>query len=155
MASSPTFDDDRFTRFGILVEGFQRVSRALDQSLKANCGLSLAWFEVLLRLGRSPDHTLMMSELAAELGVTSGAVTRLIDRMSAAGLVKREAGDQDRRVQWARLTSVGVKSLEVAAEVHLADLDREYFGRLTDRQGAVITKAFNDLRRPLDGDSQS
>ncbi|MDH3293757.1 MAG: MarR family transcriptional regulator [Acidimicrobiia bacterium] len=154
MVPSPTFDDDRFTRFGLLVDGFQQVSRALDQSLKANCDLSLAWFEVLLRLGRSAGHSLMMSELAAELGVTSGAVTRLIDRISAAGLVTREADEADRRVQWARLTPAGVKRVEVAAEVHLADLDREYFGRLTDRQGAVITRAFNDLRRPLDGQGQ-
>ncbi len=149
MPGTPSFDDERFTQFGMLVEGYQQVVRALEDTLKSDCDLSMPWFEVLLRLGRSPEYTLMMSELAAQLGVTSGAVTRLIDRISAAGYVSRQACDEDRRVQWAKLTPAGIAKLEQAAAVHLSDLDREYFGRLSDREVSAVSKAMDELRQPL------
>jgi len=143
-------DDERFTRFGVLVEGYARTMRVIERSLREHCDLSGAWFEVLLRLGRSPDHSLMMSELAEQTGVTSGAVTRLVDRMSDAGLVERQACEADRRVQWARLTPEGLNRLTAAAEVHLDDLDHHYFDRLSERELSTVTRVMDRLRRPAD-----
>ncbi len=148
MADDKILDDERFTRFGVLVEGYSQTMRAIERSLREQCDLSGPWFEVMLRLGRSPDHRLMMSELAEQTGVTSGAVTRVVDRMSEAGLVERRACDNDRRVQWAQLTPQGLKRLEAAAEVHLDDLDRHYFGRVSERELSTITKVMDRLRRP-------
>ena len=150
MADNSILDDERFTRFGLLVEGHARTMRALERSLRERCDLSGPWFEVLLRLGRSTDHSLTMSELAEQIGVTSGAVTRLVDRMSDAGLIERQACESDRRVQWARLTPEGLKRLTAAAEVHLADLDHHYFGRISERELLTIDKVMNRLRRPAD-----
>lgn len=152
MPGPSSFDDDRFTQFGMVVEGYQQLIQALERRLKSECDLSMPWFEVLLRLGRSPEYTLMMSELAGQLGVTSGAVTRLIDRMSAAGYVSREACHDDRRVQWAKLTPSGVDKLKDAAAVHLSDLDREYFGRLSQREVSAVTKVMGELRVPLEAE---
>lgn len=151
MADDSILDDERFTRFGVFVEGYARTSRAIERSLREHCELSVPWFEVLLRLGRSPGHSLMMSELAEQTGVTSGAVTRLIDRMSDAGLVERQACETDRRVQWARLTSQGLDRLKAAAEVHLDDLDRHYFDRISERELSTVTKVMNRLRQPAEG----
>ncbi len=57
----------------------------LNCSLEQACGISGPFFEVLLRVGRSPGGRLNMSELAEQLGLTSGGTTRLVDRMVAAG----------------------------------------------------------------------
>lgn len=150
MANESILDDERFTRFGVFVEGYACTMRALERSLRECCDLSGPWFEVLLRLGRSPDRSLMMSELAEQTGVTSGAITRLVDRMSDAGLVEREACESDRRVQWARLTPEGLNRLKTAADVHLDDLDRHYFGRISQRELSTITKVMDRLRKPVD-----
>lgn len=143
--------DERFTRFGVFVEGHARTMRALERSLREQCNLSGAWFEVLLRLGRSTGHSLMMSELAEQTGVTSGAVTRLVDRMSDAGLVERQACETDRRVQWAQLTPKGLARLTAAAAVHLEDLDRHYFDRIPERELSTVTRVMDRLRQPVDG----
>ncbi|MGZ8734907.1 MAG: MarR family winged helix-turn-helix transcriptional regulator, partial [Acidimicrobiia bacterium] len=45
-----------------------------------------------------------MSELACQLGLTSGGATRLVDRVVEAGLVVRTSCPSDRRVQWVVLT---------------------------------------------------
>ncbi len=146
MADGTVLTDERFTQFGLLVEGFGRTLRSIERSLRDECNLSIAWFEVLLRLGRSPGQRLMMSELADQVGVTSGAITRLVDRMSDAGLVERVACDNDRRVQWALLTPEGRQRLEAAAAVHLEHLDRHYFDRLSGRELAVVSEVMDRLR---------
>lgn len=149
MADDNILDDERFTRFGLFVEAYAQTMRAVERSLREQCDLSGPWFEVMLRLGRSPEHSLMMSELAEQTGVTSGAVTRLVDRMSDAGLVKRHACESDRRVQWARLTPEGLKRLKVAAEIHLVDLDHHYFDRISQRELSTVTKVMDRLRQPV------
>lgn len=45
-----------------------------------------------------------IQELAARLGVTKAAVSRLVDRMAARDLVVRERDTQDTRKVWVRLT---------------------------------------------------
>lgn len=63
--------------------------------------------ELLLRLARSPDQQLTMGEVAEQLAITSGGVTRLVDRVIDAGYVERKPSPTDRRVQWVRLTITG------------------------------------------------
>ena len=141
-------DDDRITAFGLLHEAHRRLSRTLDRSLQEQCGVGDVAFEVVLRIGRSPDGRLMMSELACQLGLTSGGVTRLVDRVSAAGLVERTACPGDRRVQWVVLTPAGRAKLEEALTVHLADLQRELVDRLTPAELDALTSALDKLRQP-------
>ena len=86
-------EDGRITSFGFFVEAHARIWRALDRSLHESCDISGAWFEVLLRLGRSPGGRLTMSELAQQLAITSGGATRLIDRVEKAGYETCTASD--------------------------------------------------------------
>ena len=96
--------DPRITTYGLLHEAHRRLQRELDRSLAEHSGMSGSFFEVLLRIGRSPGDRLTMSELACQLGLTSGGATRLVDRVVEAGLVERASCPTDRRVQWVVLT---------------------------------------------------
>lgn len=147
-SAQPSYLDDRITRFGMLAEGFSRLQRELERSLRSDSGLSLAWFEVMLRLGRSPHHELMMSELADQLAITSGGVTRLVDRLIEAGYVERMACPEDRRVHWARLTKDGRAKLDSATRTHLDELQSRYFDRLSPDELDIITEVMDRLRRP-------
>lgn len=148
MASDPSYFDDRITRFGMLAEGYGRLHRQLERSLRSDSDLSLAWFEVMLRLGRSPNHELMMSELADQLAITGGGVTRLVDRLIEAGYVERKACPEDRRVHWAHLTESGRAKLEAATRTHLDELQSEYFDRLSPDELETVTTVMDRLRRP-------
>ena len=141
-------DDERIRAFGLLHEAHRRLDRAFNCSLEQSCGISGPFFEVLLRVGRSPGGRLTMSELAMQLGVTSGGTTRLVDRVVAAGLVVRESCPTDRRVQWVVLSDAGERKLEEALDVHLEDLQHELIDRLEPAELIVLERALDKLRTP-------
>ena len=61
-----------------------------------------------------------MGELADGLGVGQSAVTALVDRLEAAGAVRRRRSDADRRVWLAELTPDGEAVAEAEAEAYRA-----------------------------------
>ena len=115
--------DERITAYGLLLEANRRLERVFEQSLRANHNMTKVTFEALLRLGRSDGGQMSMSELADQMVLSSGGVTRLIDRLAADGHVERIQCAEDRRVQWAHLTDAGRRQLESALESHLSDLE--------------------------------
>ncbi|HEX5404617.1 MAG TPA: MarR family transcriptional regulator [Pseudonocardiaceae bacterium] len=81
-------------------------------------------------------------ELAAATGLTTGAITRMVDRMLAAGYVRREHDPVDRRrvivsVAPERIAEIGPLYDRVAAG--WAELLTDY----TDEQLAVVLGLFN------------
>jgi MarR family 2-MHQ and catechol resistance regulon transcriptional repressor len=142
METADALHDPLLTTFGHLVEAYTRVESTLGASLAARCGIPHVWFEVLLRLARSPDGRLTMGELADQIALTSGGVTRLVDRMRSAGYLDRTPCPNDRRVSYAVITETGRDRLAAAAEVHATNL-RTVFSRFTPSDMA-------DLERLLD-----
>jgi MarR family transcriptional regulator, 2-MHQ and catechol-resistance regulon repressor len=149
---TPTASDDALiSTFGRLVEVQGRLERRLGADLEARFGLPHAWFEVLIRLSRSAAGRLTMGALAEQVTLTTGGVTRLIDRMEAAGLVERLPCRTDRRVSYAAITDSGRAKLEDAAEAHARNLRAVFEGFsakdlatldiLLDRLRAVPTQA--------------
>src|SRR5688500_8843081 len=99
-----TWADDRLTLVGLLAETSAGMERSATRRLESDCGLSVLWFELLLRLLRTPGHKLRMTDLAAQTTLTPSGLTRAIDRLVAAGLVTREHCAEDRRGAFAVLT---------------------------------------------------
>ncbi|TFD76024.1 MarR family winged helix-turn-helix transcriptional regulator [Cryobacterium fucosi] len=79
--------------------------------------------------------------LAAALGVTSGAVTQLVDALRVDGLVTSEVNPADRRGRIIRLTG------GAAAEVDA--FQREYVAALAPRFDALTTAEVAELERLL------
>lgn len=69
----------------------------------------------------------MMSTLADQIALTTGGITRLIDRMAAAGYVERTPCATDRRVSYANMTESGRQVLERTIPLVARNL-REVFG---------------------------
>jgi DNA-binding MarR family transcriptional regulator len=145
--------DERITLMGLLVETHAQLVRALGDELERQCGLPLMWFEVLLRLGRSTEHRLTMSQLADGVSLTSGGMTRLVDRMAGAGLVERQDCPSDRRSVHVVLTAAGLDRLGMAVQVHLAGLDRHLLGPLDPAEVAALGAALRKVHgeRPVCG----
>lgn len=139
-------DDSRITAYGLLVEASRRLQRTFDRTLRDAHGMSSVTFEALLRLGRSPDRQISMSELGAQMVLTSGGVTRLIDRLEAEGYVERMPCPSDRRVHWAQLTDAGLAELEKAVATHLDDLQSHFVSEMTSDELEVVTKVLDRLR---------
>jgi MarR family 2-MHQ and catechol resistance regulon transcriptional repressor len=138
-------DDALISTFGRLLEVQSRLERRLGAELEARCDLPHAWFEVLVRLGRSEAGRLTMGSLAEQVSLTTGGVTRLVDRMEAAGYVERVPCPTDRRVAYASLTDTGRAKLDEAAPVHAANL-RSVFAGFDDEERSTLDALLDRLR---------
>ena len=122
--------DQRIADYGRLVATQRRLHRIFDRSLRTRVGISIVWYEALLRLAHSPDQQIPITELGEKLELTSSGATRLVDRLEESGYIERVPCPTDRRVLWARLTDQGLKVLNEATQVHLNDLDLHFVSRL-------------------------
>ncbi|MFN8488297.1 MAG: MarR family transcriptional regulator [Caldilineaceae bacterium] len=84
--------------------------------------LSLAFFESLYFIDQSPDRTLRIGDLARSLRITVGATSKLVDRIEAAGLLRRELDADDRRASRVALTEAGRQALAAASTTYTAEL---------------------------------
>ena len=117
-----------------LLHAHHDVTRKLDAELREEHGLSLAAYDVLLRLARAPDRSLRMSDLAERVMAPPSTLTRRVDRLVADGLVERDRAVGDSREMMARLTTRGRQLLLRAARTHLRGIREHYTGRLDDEQ---------------------
>jgi MarR family transcriptional regulator, 2-MHQ and catechol-resistance regulon repressor len=140
--------DPRISTFGKMLETQARLEGRLGKRLEMECGISHSWFEILLRVGRSPERRLKMSELASQVALTTGGITRVMDRMIGEGLLERLADPKDRRVQFAHLTARGIEKLNSAVPMHVEELQTELFDRLSPEQTAAFDQTLDLLRLP-------
>jgi len=145
MARNKTLDDPLVTTFGRLLEATHHLEDVLGRDLADTSDLPLTWFEVLLRLSRSADGELTMGELSEQLALTTGGVTRLIDRMSTAGYVERRPCATDRRVLFTAITAVGRAALAPALRGHVQAL-REVFAGFSATDLARFDALLDRLR---------
>jgi DNA-binding MarR family transcriptional regulator len=142
-------DDERLTLAGLFFEAHAGLTSLLERRLESECGLTSQWFEVLLRLARSPERRLRMSDLTAQVTLTPSGLTRVIDRLEAAGLVRRETCPNDRRGFNAVLTPEGQARLEKAVPIHIAQLDELFTGVLDAKERAQLERSLRKVRDRL------
>jgi DNA-binding MarR family transcriptional regulator len=123
------FDDERITAFGLLAEVYAGLSARFAAQF-AEHGLSPVEFEVLIRLARSTDHQLRMTDLAAQTSLSTSGVTRVVDRMERDGLVRRRACPTDRRSSYTVVTSAGMARLAETLPGHLELIEKWFTGQL-------------------------
>lgn len=92
-------------------------------------------------------HEITPAALADTLGLTRGAVSKILDKLETKRWIRRAVHADDNRVQLLTLTAVGTKALPVLASI--ADKnDETFFGRLTTedrRQLARLLRKLADL----------
>jgi MarR family 2-MHQ and catechol resistance regulon transcriptional repressor len=146
MDISPALQDERLTTVGLLAETWAGLHTRLERLLRQECGLSTQWFEVLLRLARSPGQRLRMCDLAAQVSISPSGLTRAVDRLEAEGLVARDQCPSDRRVSWAQLTEAGLARVEEAVPIHLRHVEEHVMAPLDAADVAELTRVLRTLR---------
>jgi DNA-binding MarR family transcriptional regulator len=142
----PGSDDGRITAFGLLHEAHRAVAGAVAADLAGASDVPVAEFEVLIRLSRSPGQRLRMTELAHQVRLSTSGLSRLVDRVEAAGLVRREACPSDRRGAFAVLTERGEAVLSQALPPHLESLQRHLVAPLGPDDLATLEGLLRRLR---------
>jgi DNA-binding MarR family transcriptional regulator len=111
-----------------LMRAHAGIVERLEAEMEAFSGLSLRWYEVLLHLTRAPEGRMRMQDLADLALQSKSGLTRVVDRMEAAGLVSREVCPSDRRGILAVITPEGRKRFRRTAPLHVRGIER-HFGR--------------------------
>lgn len=124
--------DDEVQRVTGSVQALLREATALAGSLAAASGLEPTDARALKALDLLADGPLTAGDLGVALGLSSAAVTGLLDRLEAAGLAVRIAHATDRRRVQAQLTD---RAREFGSDL-LRPLQR--------RIGAAIAAASDD-----------
>jgi DNA-binding MarR family transcriptional regulator len=140
-------DDERLALMGLLVRSHRRLADVLGRELEQSVGIPLVWFDVLIHVGGAEEGRLTMSKLSTEVALTTGGVTRLVDRMVEAGLVARQNCPSDRRSVHVVLTPVGQSTLGRAIGEHIEGIDRHLFAPLDDTDRAALAVALSKLLR--------
>lgn len=138
MADAPRISADRLATWRAFLETHARVVEVLGHELKAETGLPLAWYDVLVQLSEADGRQLRMQQLAEAVLLSKSGLTRLVDRMEQRGYVERVACDRDRRGTFARLTSEGFAALEQAAPHHADGVARHFTRHITDAEVPVL-----------------
>ena len=101
-------------------------------------GLSEGEFDVLATLRRAgAPFERAPGELAAHTMVTTGAMTKRLDRLETAGLVERRTSDLDGRGRVVALTAFGVDLIDRAFTAHMAN-ERRLLGELSADDTAAL-----------------
>ena len=112
----------------LVVGRIHRVAELLDQELRpvfARAHLANGDFDVLASLRRAgAPYKLTPTELAGTTMVTSGAVTKRVDRLVKQGLVERTVSETDGRGRVIALTPEGKRVQERLHPLHLANEER-------------------------------
>lgn len=137
--------EERLTVMGLLAEVAIALERRAAADLAAH-GLSAVEFGVLLRLSRSAGHRLRMTDLTAQTALTTSGVTRVVDRLEHAGLVRREACPTDRRSTYATLTPSGEERVAAAVPGHVALIDRWLVGPLGTEDARALAASLRAVR---------
>lgn len=103
-------------------------------------GLTEGEFDVLAALRRAgPPYARAAGELAGFTMITTGGMTKRIDRLEQAGLVTRERSTDDGRGRVITLTNAGKRVIDAAFADHMRN-ERRLLGQLSERDAAQLER---------------
>ena len=134
-------NDEGAQLMSLVVQTYRHLTDNLESDLEQAVGISLTFFDVLIHVAAGPDARLTMSRLSSQLALTTGGMTRLVDRMVEAGLVLRQNSSSDRRSIQVVLTDAGQEVLTLAMAAQAKSIDSHLMVPLndSDRSSLAVT----------------
>jgi DNA-binding MarR family transcriptional regulator len=142
----PLLHDPRITAMGLLLETQAGLRAVVEADLDAH-GVTGSAFEVLIRLARTGERGLRMTELAQQSTLSNSGLTRVIDRLDAMGYVRRVRHPRDRRVFHAMITPDGLELVARVLPSHLATVEESLTGVLEPEELDAFLLALRKIRR--------
>jgi len=131
-----------------LIRTHMRLWEQVEAQMRRDTGLTMARYDVLAHLDMSGGR-LGLTELASSILLSQSGLSKLLNRMEAAGLVRRDPDPRDGRAAFAAITPQGRSLVRKARQSHheflrqtfaeaLDDDDLADLARIMDRIGASI-----------------
>jgi DNA-binding MarR family transcriptional regulator len=115
---------------------------AIERTEQALSGAGLpplSWYDALWPLYRAPERKLRMGELSQQVvTISRSGLTRLVDRLEASGLVRREPTPADRRGTVVAITREGSSLLRRMWPVYAAEIRRSFVDTLEEKDALAL-----------------
>jgi MarR family transcriptional regulator, organic hydroperoxide resistance regulator len=130
--------------FSELVRLETELWNAVEGKLQADFGLTLPVFEFLQVMSRTP--ACRVHDIAAELSITVGGTSKIVDRIEASGYCVRSANPNDRRSSIITLTPAGKRLLPKLTAAVDDELRNRLGAGVPDRSLIQLAKTLTRLR---------
>ncbi|MCA1667861.1 MAG: MarR family transcriptional regulator [Thermomicrobia bacterium] len=141
-------DASRLAAWRTFITAHAALIGRIERDMAAAGVIPLTWYDVLIELYEAPERRLRLHELADAVVLSRSGLSRLIDRLEGAGLLRREAAATDRRGAYAVLTDAGIAAMAAAWPIYARGITTYFAHHLTDTEAALLTDA---LGRTLAG----
>lgn len=135
-----------------LLRSNARLLRELDEELRHAHGYTIGDYDVLIHLAAAPEGRRRMCELADAVLLSPSGISRRVERLERAGLVRRERALGDARNIEAGLTDDGRRQLRKLRRTHRGGIRERFASKFNDRELETLAKLLGRLVEPDDGD---
>jgi DNA-binding MarR family transcriptional regulator len=135
----PLTDSDLDT-WKAFINAHDRITRQINADLAAGDLPDLTVYDALWALRTGEGGRRRMGELADAVVLTRTAIVRLVDRLEAAGLARREPVPEDRRGSYVVITPEGKAMLKRMWPVYSAGIERLFATHATKSMGAALDR---------------
>lgn len=142
---STTLDNSRSALWRLFLTVHARLIERIERKLAQAELPSLEWYDVLLALKEAPEQRLRLNELARAVLLSRSNLTRLADRLEAAGQLRRESCPTDRRGAFAVLTAEGLAMQQKMWPLYAQGIAEHFGCHLSDAEVMVLCQALTRM----------
>jgi DNA-binding MarR family transcriptional regulator len=118
-----------------LIRTHTRLWEQIEAQMRQGSGLTMARYDVLAHLDMAGGRA-GLTELASSILLSQSGLSKLLDRMAAAGLVRRDPDPRDGRAAFAAITPQGRSLVRQARHNHHEFL-RQTFAKALNNQDLI------------------
>lgn len=135
-----------------LVVAHSQLCRALDAEMRSEHDFTLGEYDVIVQLANAPGQGLRMCDLASAVLLSPSGLSRRVERLERAGLVRRERAATDARNIEAGLTTAGKRLFHRLQVTHHAGIKELFVDHFSARELATLEDLLGRLTHaPADG----
>ena len=123
----------------------QRVVRRLGTRLADECGLAINEFDVLLFLRSHAHEQVRIGTLLDAVSLSQPALSRLVARLEARGLLARREAEDDARAVVVCLTDTGTALIDRALVIHARVVHEALIGKFSEKERAALLQTLSQI----------
>ncbi len=120
-----------------LVETHSRAMVQIERQMDKESPLPLHWYDILFVINRTSEKRLRLGDIADLIITSRSALTRSVDKLEVAGLIKKTKCKEDGRGQYAAITNKGHRLLKEAWGTYRQSINN-YFGQYLNKEESLM-----------------
>jgi DNA-binding MarR family transcriptional regulator len=133
--------DSKLHAWAVLLGAHATLVEKIEAALTAAKLPPLGWYDVLWELEKAEGGKLRMHELAQRVVLSRSNLTRLADRLEAAGLIRRVDTTHDRRGYDCVITRAGLVMRKKMWPIYKAEIERLFSRHITIDEARTLGDA--------------